>query len=101
MGFSRTYTQAIVFGPTTHVEIGSIDLRIEQGIMIVTEIMQTLRTPGYGQGPATYFPQDIPACIRIVTPAVRIPGTTSTPSRRSLLCVPTTVSSRTQDVTRM
>ena len=37
-GFSRTYAQAIVFGPTTHGRIGSIDLRIEQGIMIVTEI---------------------------------------------------------------
>ena len=49
MGFSRTYAQAIVFGPTTHGGIGSIDLRIEQGIMIVTEIMRTLRTPGHGQ----------------------------------------------------
>ena len=39
MGFSTTYAQAIVFGPTTHGGIGSIDLRIEQGIMIVTEIM--------------------------------------------------------------
>ena len=39
MGFSRTYAKAIVFGPTTHGGIGSIDLRIEQGIMIVTEIM--------------------------------------------------------------
>ena len=48
-GFSRTCAQAIVFGPTTHGGIGSIDLRIEQGIMIVTEIMRTLRTPGHGQ----------------------------------------------------
>ena len=49
MGFSHTYAQAVVFGPTTHGGIGSIDLRIEQEIMIITEIMQTLRTPGYGQ----------------------------------------------------
>ena len=48
MGFPRTYAQAIVFGPTTHGGIGSIDLRIEQGIMIVTEIMRTLQTPGHG-----------------------------------------------------
>ena len=38
-----------MFGPTTHEGIGSIDLRIEQGIMIVTEIMRTLRTPGHRQ----------------------------------------------------
>ena len=50
-GFPKhiAYAQAIVFGPTTHRGIGSISLRIEQGIMIVMEIMQTLRTPGYGQ----------------------------------------------------
>ena len=49
MGFSRTYAQAIVFGPTTHGGIGSIDFRIKQRIMVVTEIMRTLRTPGHGQ----------------------------------------------------
>ena len=45
MGFPRTYPQAIVFGHTTHGGIGSIDLRIEQGIMCVTDIIRTLRTP--------------------------------------------------------
>ena len=49
MRFSHTYAQAIVFGPTTHGGIGSIDLRIKQGIMIVTEVMRTLLTPGHGQ----------------------------------------------------
>ena len=49
MGFPRIYAQATIFGPTIHGGIDSIDLRIEQGIMIVTEIMRTLRTPGHGQ----------------------------------------------------
>ena len=49
MGFPPTYAQAIVFGPTTHGGLGSIDLRIEQGIMIVIKIMRTMRTPGHGQ----------------------------------------------------
>ena len=49
MEFPRTYAQAIVFGPTTHGGLGSIDLRIKQGILIVIEIMRTLRTPGHGQ----------------------------------------------------
>ena len=29
MGVPRTYLQAVVFGPTTHEGIGSIDLQIE------------------------------------------------------------------------
>ena len=49
MEFPPTYPQAIVFGPTTHGGIGSINLRIEQGIMIVTKLIRTLRTPGHGQ----------------------------------------------------
>ena len=49
MGFPRIYQHAVVFGPATCKGIGSIDLRIEQGIIIVTEIMRTLRIPGHGQ----------------------------------------------------
>ena len=48
MGFPPTYAQSIVFGPTIHGGICSINLRIEQGIMIVTEKIRTLRTPGHG-----------------------------------------------------
>ena len=36
MGFPCTYLQAVVFSPVTHGGIGSIDLRIEQSIMIIT-----------------------------------------------------------------
>ena len=49
MGFPYTYPQAVVFGPATHGGIGSIDLQIEQGKMIETEIMRTLHTTGHGQ----------------------------------------------------
>ena len=49
MGFLGTYTKAIVSDPTTHGGLGSIDLRIEQRILIVTEIMQTLGTLAHGQ----------------------------------------------------
>ena len=49
MGFPCTYPQAVVFSPTTHGGIGSINLRIEQGIVIVIEVMRTLRTPSHGQ----------------------------------------------------
>ena len=49
MGFPCTYSQAVVIGPTTHGGIGSIDLQIEQGIMIINKIMRITRTPGRDQ----------------------------------------------------
>ena len=49
MGFSKTYAHAMVFGPSTHGGIGGIDLRIEQGLMIIYEMMRIMRTPGHGQ----------------------------------------------------
>ena len=49
MGFPCTYPQAVMFGPATPGGIGSIDLQIDQGTMIINEIMTTLRTPGHGQ----------------------------------------------------
>ena len=49
MEFLQTYPQAVVFGPTTHRGIGSINIQIEQGTIIINKIMRTLRTPGYSQ----------------------------------------------------
>ena len=49
MGFIHTYPQSIVFGPRSHGGIGAIDLTIEQGIMIIYEVMKTIKTPGHGQ----------------------------------------------------
>ena len=49
LGFVHTYAQSIVFGPRFHGGIGTIDLTIEQGIMIIYEVMRTIRTPGQGQ----------------------------------------------------
>ena len=47
MGFVRMYSQAIVLGPRIHGGIGIIDLTIEQGIMIICEVIQAMRTPGH------------------------------------------------------
>ena len=49
MGFVKIYAQAIIFGPSAHGGIGAIDLTIKQGIMIIYEVMRTIRTPGHGQ----------------------------------------------------
>ena len=42
MGFSRTYAQAMVFGPRSHGAIEGIDLRSEQGIQIIDSLMRIL-----------------------------------------------------------
>ena len=39
MGFVRTFAQAIAFRPSTHGGIGATELIIEQGIMIICEVM--------------------------------------------------------------
>ena len=57
MGFPQTYPHAVVFGPITHGGIGSINLRIEQGIIIINKIMETMRTPGYGHDVLQIFLQ--------------------------------------------
>ena len=49
MGFPRTYLQAVVFSTATHGGIERMNLQIEQGIMIITVVIRTLRTPGRGQ----------------------------------------------------
>ena len=55
MGFSRTYAHALVFGPRSHGAIEGIDLRNEQGIQIIDNLMRTLRTPGNGQSMVKVF----------------------------------------------
>ena len=55
IGFLRTYAQAMVFGPRSHGAIKGIDLRSEQGIQIVDNLMRTLRTPGNEQSMVKVF----------------------------------------------
>ena len=74
MGFPSTYAQAIVFGRTTHGGIDSIGLRIEQGIMIVTEIIQTLRTPRHGQDILRIFLKTFQYASSLTQPLLEYPN---------------------------
>ena len=73
MGSSLTYAQAIVFGPTTPGGLDSINLRIEQGIMIVTEIMRTLQTPGHKQDILHIFLQTFQYASGLSLPLLEYP----------------------------
>ena len=51
----RTHPHSLVFGSRAYGGIGCNDLRIEQGLSSVENLMRQLRTPGYGQDIATVF----------------------------------------------
>ena len=78
MGFPCTYLQAVVFSPTTRGRIGSINLRIEQGIMIVIEVMRTLRTPGHGQNILGTFFLTYQHASGLSTPQLKYPDLQAT-----------------------
>jgi hypothetical protein len=55
IGIIRTHPHSLVFGTRSYGGIGCQDLRVEQGISSVENLIRQLRTPGYGQDIATIF----------------------------------------------
>jgi hypothetical protein len=55
MGIARTHAHALVFGPKSYGGIGCNNLRIEQGLDAVQNLIRQLQTPGYGKQLATIF----------------------------------------------
>ena len=51
----RTHDHSLVFGSRSYGGIGCQDLRIEQGISSVENLIRQMRTPGYGKDIATVF----------------------------------------------
>lgn len=90
MGFACTYLHSTVFGPSSHGGIRSIDLTLEEEIIIIYKVM---RTPGQGSG--TRFPLNISSKVpirnRTVVTTTGIPLPTSSSPRKPLLCLPTKV----------
>jgi hypothetical protein len=55
IGIIRTHAHALVFGTRSYGGIGCHDLRLEQGISSVENLIRQLRAPGYGKDIATIF----------------------------------------------
>jgi hypothetical protein len=55
MGIARTHAHVLVYGPASYGGIGCNDLRKEQGLDAVQNLIRQLRTPGYGKQLATIF----------------------------------------------
>jgi hypothetical protein len=55
IGIIRTHPHSLVFGSKDHGGIGCNDLRLEQGLSAIENLIRQLRTPGYGKDIATVF----------------------------------------------
>ena len=49
LGFIRTYSEAVSFGPRSYGGLGMHDLRLESGLSTLELIIRSIRTPGYAQ----------------------------------------------------
>ena len=63
-----------MFGPATYRENGSIDLQIEQGIMIINEIMRTMCTPGHSQDILQLFLRTFQHASNLSKPLLEYPN---------------------------
>jgi hypothetical protein len=55
IGVARTHAHVLVFGPRSYGGIGCNDLRLEQGLDSIQNLIRQLRTPGYGKQLTTIF----------------------------------------------
>jgi hypothetical protein len=74
MGLARTHAHALVFGPKSYGGIGCNDLRIEQGLDAVQNLIRQLRTPGYGKQLATIFLRTFQNASGLSLPLMQYPA---------------------------
>jgi hypothetical protein len=55
IGVARTHAHVLVFGPRSYGGIGCNDLRLEQGLDSIQNLIRQLRTPAYGKQLTTIF----------------------------------------------
>ena len=73
LGIIRTHSHALVFGPRAYGGIGCNDLRIEQGLSSVENLIRQLRTPGYGQDISKVFLRWIQHASGLSQPLLQFP----------------------------
>jgi hypothetical protein len=73
MGIVRTHAHALVFGPRSYGGIGCNDLRIEQELDAIQDLIRQLRTPGYGKQLATIFPRTFQNASGLSQPLLQYP----------------------------
>jgi hypothetical protein len=73
IGIARTHAHALVFGARSYGGIGCNDLRIEQGLDVVQNLIRQLRTPGYGKQLATIFSRTFQNASGMLLPLLQHP----------------------------
>ncbi|OEU11118.1 hypothetical protein FRACYDRAFT_246229 [Fragilariopsis cylindrus CCMP1102] len=74
IGIARTHAQVLVFGPRSYGGIGCNDLRIEQGLDAVQNLIRQLRTPGYGKQIGTIFLRTFQNASGLSKPLLQYPS---------------------------
>ena len=74
IGIVRTHAHVLVFGPRSYGGIGYNDLRTEQGLDAVQNLLRQLRTPGYGKQIATIFLQTFQNASGLSQPLLEYPS---------------------------
>jgi hypothetical protein len=74
ISIARTHAHALVFGPRAYGGVGCNDLRIEQGLDSVQNLIRQLRTPGYGKQLATIFLRTFQNASGLSKPLLQYPG---------------------------
>ncbi|OEU19894.1 hypothetical protein FRACYDRAFT_235957 [Fragilariopsis cylindrus CCMP1102] len=74
ISIARTHAHALVFGPRAYGGVGCNDLRIEQGLDAVQNLIRQLRTPGYGKQLAMIFLRTFQHASGLSKPLLEYPG---------------------------
>jgi hypothetical protein len=74
IGLARTHAHVLVFGPRAFGGIGCNDLRIEQGLDAVQNLIRQLRTPGYGKQLITIFLRTFQNASGLSKPLLQYPS---------------------------
>jgi hypothetical protein len=75
IGLARTHAHVLVFGPRSYGGIGCNDLRLEQGLDAVQNLVRQLRTPGYGKQLATILLRTFQNASGLSKPLLQYPDT--------------------------
>jgi hypothetical protein len=73
IGIIRTHPYSLVFSTRAYRGVGCSDLRIEQGLAAIENIVRQLRTPGYGRDIATVFLKWIQHASGLSQPLLQYP----------------------------
>jgi hypothetical protein len=96
IGLARTHAHVLVFGPRSYGGMGCNDLRIEQGLDAVQNLIRQLRNARLWQTINDNILKDLQKCVGPITTTTAISDDKSTTFGGTLPCPYKTISGQTQ-----